>query len=194
MGFFDEHIKKRERFICKYFTIYNPTIEQEKQLIDVMESSMKNVEDENGDVKVEGNFDFSLIKWIITELTNVEVDFSLISDEEFARKIENGDEVVEELMYQIKQLLTYYGNKIVREQENLLDTIEQSIDLFTVGVKLDSTKDKIGKLFKKKGIDLPTDECLKLLSDPEGLRKALTEAENKKKKTTRKTTKKKSDK
>ena len=194
MGFFSEHIRKRERFICKYFTIYNPSKIQEKELIDMMESSMKQVEDENGELQVQGNFSYSLIKWIITELTNIEEDFSEISDEEFVQMIEEGDEIVEELMHQIKQLLTYYGNKIVREQETLIETIEQTIDLFTVGAKLDSTKDKISKLFKKKGVDLPADECLKLLGKPEELKKVLEEAEkNKKKKTTHKTTKKKSN-
>ena len=194
MSFLKQHLRKKERYVCKYFTVYNPNKTQEKELRDMMEGSMKPVEDNNGEVEVVGTFSVPIIKWIITELTNIEEDFSEISDEEFVQMIEDGDEIVEELMHQIKQLLTYYGNKIVREQETLIETIEQTIDLFTVGTKLDSTKDKISKLFKKKGVDLPADECLKLLGKPEELKKVLEEAEkNKKKKTTRKTTKKKSN-
>lgn len=195
MSFLKQHLKKKERYVCKYFTVYNPNKTQEKELRDMMEGSMKPVEDNNGEVEVVGTFSVPIIKWIITELTNIEEDFSEMSDEEFGSYIEDGDEVIEELMCQIEDLLTYVGKKIVREQQNLLEMVEQSIDLFSIGGQFDNTKNKVANLFKKKGIDLPADECLKLLGKPDELKKVLEEAEkNKKKKTTRKTTKKKNDK
>ena len=192
MSFLKQHIKKRERYTCKYFTVFNPTKKQEEELKEMMETSMKTEEDENGEIKVVGTFTVPIIKWIITELTNIEDDFSEISDEEFADLIEQGDEVVEDLMYQVEDILKYIGNKIIREQQNLLEMVEQSIDLFALGGQLDNSKNKVANLFKKKGIDLPPEECLKLLGNPEELKKVLDEAEKKKKKTTRRTTKKKS--
>lgn len=192
MSFLKQHLRKKERYVCKYFTVFNPTKEQEEILKNMMESSMKTEEDENGETKIVGTFTVPIIKWIITELTNIDEDFSEISDEDFANLIEQGDEIVEELLYQVENILRYIGNKIVREQQNLLELVEQSIDLFTLGGQLENTTNKVANLFKKKGIDLPPQECLKLLGNPEELKKVLEEAEKKKKKTTRKTTKKKS--
>lgn len=192
MSFLKQHIRKRERYVSKYFTVYNPTKSQEIVLKEMMESSMVTKEDENGEIQVVGTFSVPIIKWIITELTNIEEDFSEITDNEFAELIDQGDEVVEDLMYQVEEILKYIGHKIIREQQNLLEMVEQSIDLFALGGQLDNSKNKVANLFKKKGIDLPPEECLKLLGNPEELKKVLDEVE-KKKKTTRKTTKKKSN-
>lgn len=173
MTFFDEHAKSEIRHKNKYFTFKNPTVEQELHIREVMQGSMKNVENSEGEDEILGTFDYELIRWIIIELTNVGEGLKDISGEDFVSKIEKGDFVVKELMFHIEGLLSEIGTDLTREQGRLIDTVEQTIDLLMVGNKMENTKDKIVKMFKKKGINLPAEECLALLGNPEELTKAL---------------------
>lgn len=176
MGFFTEHIKQETRFKCKYFTFMNPTDEQEAYIRDIMQNSMKTT-DETEDIDIEGTFDYDLIKWIILELSNVGEEIKDKTAEDFNTLIDKGDTVVEELMYQVEILLSEIGTKITREQSRMIDTVEKYIELLDVGNKVDNVKTKIVKVFQKKGINLSSEECLALLSDPQKLTEALEEAD-----------------
>ena len=176
MGFFTEHIKQETRFKCKYFTFMNPTDEQEAYIRDIMQNSMKTT-DETEDIDIEGTFDYDLIKWIIKELSNVGEGVDDLSAEDFNTLIDKGDIVVEELMYQVELLLSEIGTKITREQSRMIDTVEKYIELLDVGNKVDNVKSKVVEVFQKKGINLSSEECLALLSDPQKLTEALEEAD-----------------
>lgn len=190
MGFFTEHIKQETRFKCKYFTFMNPTVEQETYIRDIMQNSMKSTDETEG-VDIEGTFDYDLIKWIILELTNVGEEIKDKTAEEFNILIDKGDTVIEELMYQVEILLSEIGTKITREQSRMIDTVEKYIELLDVGNKVDNVKTKIVKVFQKKGINLSSEECLALLSDPQKLTEALEEADRKNKPSPTRTRKKK---
>ena len=176
MTFFNEHLKEEVRFKCKYFTFMNPTVEQETYIRDIMQNSMKTT-DVSEDIDIEGTFDYDLIKWIIKELSNVGEGVDDLSAEDFNTLIDKGDTVVEELMYQVEILLSEIGTKITREQSRMIDTVEKYIELLDVGNKVDNVKTKIVKVFQKKGINLSSEECLALLSDPQKLTEALEEAD-----------------
>lgn len=176
MGFFTEHIKQETRFKCKYFTFMNPTDEQEAYIRDIMQNSMKTT-DETEDIDIEGTFDYDLIKWIIKELSNVGEGVDDLSAEDFNTLIDKGDTVVEELMYQVELLLFEIGTKITRGQSRMINTVEKYIELLDVGNKVDNVKSKVVEVFQKKGINLSSEECLALLSDPQKLTEALEEAD-----------------
>ena len=180
MTFFNEHLKEEVRFKCNHFTFMNPTVEQEAYIRDIMQNSMRTT-DGSEDIDIEGTFDYDLIKWIIKELSNVGDGIDELSAEDFNTLIDRGDTTVEELMYQVEILLSEIGTKITREQSRMIDTVEKYIELLDVGNKVDNVKTKIVKVFQKKGINLSSEECLALLSDPQKLTEALEEADRKNK-------------
>lgn len=166
-NFFTDNKKTSARYECKYFTIYEPTQEQEDYLKGIFTNKIGLSEES----EVEVGYD--LISYAINELTNLGDDLKTLSKEEFADVLENGNENIQILMRELKNLFGFITKKVMWELEDNMETTLRAIELYNIALTKTNVERKMVKFFNKMGIDVGEGEVMELVQDTEKLNELL---------------------
>lgn len=170
-NFFRDNVKTGNRYECKHFTIFEPTIEQEEYLKSYISSQ---TEVKEGEQEVE--FGYELISYVLVNMTDLADDFVDVTKEEFAILLENGNSIVQLLMREISSLFKDISDKVVYELQDNLDNTLRAVKLYELVLTKGMVVKEIVKFFGKAGIKIEEEKALEVMNDPNKLNELLQQA------------------
>lgn len=156
MNFLEKHKKSKTRLNVEDVIMYEPTPEQRVELIEIINSTAKYKDNE----EVEIEMDYSIIRYIISELCKDGEFAKELSDDELIDLIESGDRVITLLVREIKKLVGELVEDIVYNQIESLETINKTLEIIKVNKETEKIKEEMGKMLKTAGIEATIDEIL----------------------------------
>lgn len=159
----DKHKKSNIRFQEGDLILYEPSLEQRKEIQELIQSNSKI--DKNLDVT--GKLEFKSIRFIIRELTSIGAEIDEMTDEEVKISFDNGDRQLELLINAISDLINELADDMFNNIFQQTKLINSYLNIINGNKDIEKMKEKVNRLFKKNKINMTFDDLKNLFNGNE---------------------------
>ena len=163
MGILEKHQKSNIRYSNKDITFFEPTDEQLKEVIEIVENSIS-IQNELNQNK---ELDIKSIRFIIRELTNIGAEIDEFTDEELLNKLNDGDRILKLLLREVQKFVNEVVDDILDEQIENVKAFNTLINILNSKQDIKILETKVNKFFKRNKINMKFEELKDFKNNPE---------------------------
>jgi len=163
MGILDKHQKLEYRYKNKDITFFEPTDEQLKEVIEIVENSIS-IQNELNQNK---ELDIKSIRFIIRELTSIGAEIDEYTDVELFNKLNNGDRILKLLLREVQKFVNETIYDIFEEKIEQTKAINTLLNIANSKQDIKMLETKINKFFKKNKINMKYEDFIDFQNNPE---------------------------
>lgn len=154
MSILNNHIKQKIRREFQDIIVYNPTIEQEELIIEMLNQNATI----DSNLNISANLNSRLTRTLIRELTNIGTEIDEFTDEELEDKLINGDLYLQKMLNELKVIVEEVCYKVQREAYDTINSFNKMLDIIDVIIESSESKNRVETVLDKIGVDLTLEE------------------------------------
>lgn len=165
-----EHKKSEIRFASNdgKIVLYNPTIEQENELTQIISTSIM-----LNNNKTENELELNYVREIFRMLVKDGAFVDELSDEELVNQLNEGDRDIVSLKQGINDIINELREDVIYEYTQQIKQYNSLLNIYNSNLDAKKMEEKINKLLKKNKIDMKFEEFTNIQGDPEKLEKLI---------------------